>query len=227
VWLKTGFSDYGVCDWMRAFIAVHKLKTRRRCGLRRRDLILAGLFAALTAIGARLAILLPGITGVPFTLQVVFVFLAGALLGPFPGAVSQLTYLLLGVIGIPVFARGTAGLGVLLGPTGGYLIAYPLAAFLVGWLANLTFAKQNGRGRPWWLWSAVFLANLSGLLLIYSLGLAQFFHYSLSHGKVMNLQEAIALTVLPFWAFDLFKAGLAAWLTLRVKRIMPFVSEGI
>jgi biotin transport system substrate-specific component len=91
-------------------------------------------FAALTALGARLSVPLPG-TPVPFTLQPVAVLLAGLLLGPIFGAGSQFAYLALGAAGLPVFAAG-GGLAYLGGPTGGYLMAFPVAAAVAGWIAG-------------------------------------------------------------------------------------------
>ncbi|MDE2784962.1 MAG: biotin transporter BioY [Gemmatimonadota bacterium] len=97
--------------------------------------IAVALFALLTALGAHVAVPL-GITPVPMTLQTLFVLLAGALLGPVAGATSQLLYLGLGVAGVPVFAMGGAGPPWIFGPTGGYLMAFPLAAALVGWISG-------------------------------------------------------------------------------------------
>lgn len=97
--------------------------------------VAVALFALLTALGAHVAVPL-GITPVPMTLQTLFVLLAGALLGPVAGATSQLLYLCLGVAGVPVFAMGGAGLPWIFGPTGGYLMAFPLAAALVGWISG-------------------------------------------------------------------------------------------
>ena len=91
-------------------------------------------FAALTAMGAKLAVPLPG-TAVPFTLQVFAVLLSGIVLGPRLGASSQLLYLGAGVVGLPVFMAG-GGLVYLLGPTGGYLLAFPVAAAIAGWAAG-------------------------------------------------------------------------------------------
>jgi len=92
-------------------------------------------FAGLTALGAHIAVPL-GFTPVPMTLQTLFVLLAGLLLGPVAGAASQLLYLGLGLTGVPVFAIGGAGPLWLLGPTGGYLMAFPAAAALAGWIAG-------------------------------------------------------------------------------------------
>lgn len=93
------------------------------------------LFALLTALSAHVAVPL-GVTPVPMTLQTLVVLLSGALLGPVGGAASQLTYLGLGLAGVPVFAMGGAGLPWLFGATGGYLMAFPMAAMLTGWIAG-------------------------------------------------------------------------------------------
>ncbi|MDQ3557294.1 MAG: biotin transporter BioY, partial [Gemmatimonadota bacterium] len=95
-----------------------------------RRVVAVALAAAATTVAAKLAVPLPG-TPVPFTLQPLVVLLAGALLGARLGAASQTLYLLAGAAGLPIFAAG-GGVAYLFGPTGGYLLAYPAAAFLVG-----------------------------------------------------------------------------------------------
>ncbi len=90
-------------------------------------------FTLLTALGAYAEVRLPGLV-VPVTLQTLVVSLAGVLLGARLGAISQTMYLLAGALGAPVFAGGAAGIGHLMGPTGGYLLAFPLAAAVTGWL---------------------------------------------------------------------------------------------
>ena len=93
-------------------------------------------FSVLTAISAQVSI---PVKPVPFTLQTLIVLLAGAFLGAKNGAYSQVLYIFLGIIGLPVFAQtadGTMGIARIIGPTGGYLLAFPLAAFLVGYLAE-------------------------------------------------------------------------------------------
>ena len=99
---------------------------------------------ALTAAAAQISIPLP-FTPVPFTLQPMVVLLGGAALGSRLGMSSQVLYLLLGVAGLPVFAASPLlpqGFGRLLGPTGGYLLSYPLAAFAAGWLAERSFDRR-------------------------------------------------------------------------------------
>ena len=117
------------------------------------------LFAALTAVGAQIAI--PH-APVPFTLQTLFVLLSGALLGPWVGASSMLVYLAAGIAGAPVFSSLGFGLARLIGPTGGYLLAFPAAAFTVGYLAG---------PRPTLL--RYLAAMTAALLVIFSLGTVQ------------------------------------------------------
>ncbi len=93
-------------------------------------------FSILTAVSAQISI---PIKPVPFTLQTMIVLLAGAFLGAKNGAYSQLIYILLGAVGLPVFAQtadGTMGFARLVGPTGGYLLAFPIAAYIVGLLTQ-------------------------------------------------------------------------------------------
>ena len=96
-----------------------------------KGMVFAALFAALTAAVAWFEIPLP-FTPVPITLQTLVVLLSGAMLGSYYGALSMLLYIAVGALGLPVFAGGASGIGVLLGPTGGYLFSYPVAAFAIG-----------------------------------------------------------------------------------------------
>ena len=158
----------------------------------RRILAVAG-FAAATAVAAKLSVPLPG-TPVPFTLQPLVVLLAGALLGARFGAASQAMYLLAGAAGLPVFVAG-GGLAYLFGPTGGYLLAYPAAAFIVGAL--------SGAGRLRTLGSL-----LAGLAAIYAGGLAWL-------AAVGAFDAAVALGLRPFLLADLVKV-LQAYLIVRL-----------
>jgi len=106
-----------------------------------RELTAAGLFAALTAVAAVITIPMPF---VPFTLQVLVTLLSGAVLGARAGALSQAVYVLMGAIGLPVFAGRNGGVQALAGPTGGYLLGFILAAWVVGRL----FERSSTAG-PW------------------------------------------------------------------------------
>ncbi len=97
-----------------------------------RLMILAGVFAALTVLGAQIRVPLPF---VPFSLQTLFVLLAGSMLGPVYGAGSQVLYLLMGLAGLPVFTRG-GGLAYVFQPTFGYLLGFPVASLIAGALIH-------------------------------------------------------------------------------------------
>jgi biotin transport system substrate-specific component len=137
---------------------------------RTRFYVLASLFAALTAAGAFVKIPFPV---VPFTLQTFFVVLAGALLGPVYGSLSQLLYLIVGLIGVPVFANG-GGPGYIFQPTFGYLVSYPVAAGAVGFFLSkaekLTVLNT-------------LLAILAGMIIIYLFGVT---------GLYLNLNYIVA-----------------------------------
>ena len=123
-----------------------------------KKMVLAALFAALIAVGAYIKIPLP--LGVPISLQTFFVLLAVIILGRNWGTVSVIVYLLVGFIGFPVFAGGNSGLGILLGPTGGYLYAYVIIAFLVG-----SLSEKMQKKTPIGIFSITALGSLLILLI--------------------------------------------------------------
>src|SRR5256714_7672200 len=135
-----------------------------------RRVVAVVLGAALVAVAAQVSIPLPG-TPVPMTLQPMAVLLVGGLLGGPLGALSMILYLAMGAAGLPVFTPTVPLIGVarLLGPTGGYLLAYPFAAYAVG--ALLTPGRRPGVSLTPWVRAA--LAVLAGLVLIHLGGLAQ------------------------------------------------------
>jgi biotin transport system substrate-specific component len=150
-------------------------------------------FALATAAGARIEV--PH-HPVPYTLQTLAVLLAGAFLGARNGAFSQLLYLAIGILGAPVFAGGSFGIGVLFGPTGGYLLGFPVAAAAVGYLIH----KREGL-----IWS--FVSMTMGLLVVFVCGTiylyATFFH---------DVGAAISSGFLIFSLWDLMKLSAAAML---------------
>ena len=163
------------------------------------------LMAALTAVGAQIAIPLY-FTPVPFTLQVPMVVLSGLLLGARYGALSQVVYLLLGAVGLPVFAQFHGGLGTLLGPTGGYLLSYPFAAAAAGLAFGVVASGRRGRAI-----AGGTAFGLLGLVAIYALGALW-----LAVQSGLSAGEAIAAGVLPFVPFDVVKVVLAAVLAAAV-----------
>lgn len=134
---------------------IHALPARR---LGVQALWIAG-FAGLTAFGAQIEI--PH-QPVPYTLQTFFVLLSGAMLGRRNGAIAQVLYVALGLAGLPVFSSWGFGLARVLGPTGGYLLAFPVAAYAVGYLVR----EQRGYFR-------VLVSMFIGLCIVFSLGTLQ------------------------------------------------------
>jgi len=157
-------------------------------------------FVLATAFGAYVAVPLPG-TAVPLTLQPLFIILAGGVLGPWGGAAAMATYLAMGLSGAPVFSFGGTGLPWLLGPTGGYLVAAPAAAFLVGYLSR----GGVGIGRR-----AVALSV--GIGTLYLGGVSQLL---LLTGQ--DLGTVVAVGVFPFLLGDLIKVLLALLLLERLQ----------
>jgi biotin transport system substrate-specific component len=155
------------------------------------------LMAAVTAVAAQISVPL---FAVPFTLQVLAVILSGLLLGPRYGALSQAIYLLVGAVGVPVFAQFSGGLAVILGPTGGYLVSYPAAAAVAGLAARA--ARDASRRRAL---SYSFLWGCAGLAVTYAFGATW-----LSVVTDLPLAVAVAQGVLIFVPFDLIKVALAA-----------------
>lgn len=129
----------------------------------------AALFAALAGAGAYVSFPNPLSPGVPVTLQVLVVFLAGIYLGAAWGGASMALYLVAGAAGVPVFAGGSAGVGVLLSTTGGYLWSYPIAAAAVGLVVHggIELRDSTAVGLPRLLGSMVL-----GIGIVYAMGVA-------------------------------------------------------
>lgn len=163
------------------------------------------LAVGLTALAAQVTFPLP-FTAVPFVLTPLAVLLSGAALGSRAGAASQIVYLALGMAGAQVFAPSLTlppGLLRLAGPTGGYLMAYPLAAFVTGWLAERGGDRRYG---------TALLAMLAGLAVIYLGGV------SWNAWLLGSWSAAMATSVLPFLVPDVLKAAAAAWLLPAASR---------
>ncbi|GAB6158343.1 biotin transporter BioY [Desulfotomaculum varum] len=160
-----------------------------------RDISLAALFASLTSVGAFIKVPIPH---VPFTLQWLFVILSGLLLGSRLGLFSQLVYICIGLLGVPVFAYG-GGFSYVLQPTFGYLVGFAVAAWLIG-----RMAEKNPTATP----AKLFLYNFYGLAVVYGLGVSHLYliknfilhlHFPLSYaiwfGALVCLPGDIALCV--------------------------------
>lgn len=171
-----------------------------------KTLILCGLFAALTAIGAFIKIPLPPPL-VPFTLQFLFCALAGVLLGSKIGGLSQLIYVLVGLIGIPVFTEG-GGLHYIFKPTFGYLIGFIVGAYVIGKIMEClkTISFKN-----------LFIASLVGLLIIYALGVAYMYViYNFYIGNEMGIWAALWGGAIICAPGDLILCGVTAFLGTKL-----------
>ena len=174
--------------------------------LKARDILSVALFSALTAIGAFIHVPLP-FSLVPITLQTLFTYMAGALLGGYLGALSQLIYVLIGIAGLPIFAGGNASLSVLVGPTGGYLVGFIAGSFVIG---KMTEAKKNNS----LLW--LLTCMIVGTSIIYALGVIQLMNW-----MKIDLDKAVIVGVAPFVAGDVLKMSMAAYTAHRIRRMLP------
>ncbi len=157
----------------------------------------AVLFAAVTSATAPMTIVHPLVPNVPITLQTLWVLLAGVFLGPIWGPATFLLYLCAGVVGLPVFAGGSAGLGVLTGPTSGFLLSYPFAAAAIG-LAVHGF--DGLRGPKDVAVSRLVAGLVAGLAVVYVVG-ALGFAFAQHLGPV----AAVVAVVIPFLPVALVK----------------------
>jgi biotin transport system substrate-specific component len=158
---------------------------------------------ALTAAAAQISIHLP-FTPVPLTLQPMVVLVGAAALGARLGAASQVLYLLLGVAGAPVFAASPIlppGIGRLLGPTGGYLLAYPFAAFLTGYLAERGYDRR---------YSTSLVAMLAGLVTLFAGGVIWLAYFAGGAASPIGVTAALSTGLYPFVLPDLIKVSVAS-----------------
>ena len=163
------------------------------------------LMAVLMVVCAWIAVPAP----VPFTLQAFGVWFAFLFLGAKRGSVAVIVYLLLGFLGLPVFAGGMSGVGALLGTHGGYMIGWLLGG-LVMWLFEAVFGDR--------LWAKV-TAMLAGLLACYTAGTAWFVMVYTRETGHIGLWSALLLCVIPFVLPDLVKLVLALWLSRKLKKV--------
>ena len=168
----------------------------------------------LTIAAAQVSVQLP-FTAVPLTLQPTIVLLGGLALGSRLGSASQILYLAAGIAGLPVFAASgllPPGPLRLLGPTGGYLMAYPLAAFLTGYLAERGFDRK---------YATSVIAMLAGLLVIYTSGVTWLGLFApASEGAAPGITAAFFAGVYPFVVPDLIKLAIAAGFVPALWRLL-------
>ncbi|MEG1310539.1 MAG: biotin transporter BioY [Romboutsia sp.] len=166
-----------------------------------KEIIICGLFAAITSILSQISIPLP-FTTVPLTMQVFAVAISGIILGAKKGFISQTIYILMGAIGIPVFAEMTAGIGIVIGPTGGFILGFPLMSLIIGYFTE-KFKKNTYIG----------IGMLLGLIIDYIIGTIMFSFIT----KVTFIQ-GIIVCVVPFILADLIKLSLAIFLGISISK---------
>lgn len=169
-----------------------------------KDMVFIALFAVLIAICSWISI--PSV--IPFTMQTFGVFFALNFLGGKKGTLCVLIYLLMGIIGLPVFSNGTAGIGVIMGTTGGYMIGWIFSG-LVMWLFEILIGRK--------IWAQA-VSMLVGLLICYATGTVWFMVVYAHTADVVGVWVALCWCVFPFIIPDLLKLALILWFTQRLNK---------
>ena len=168
-----------------------------------KDLIICAIFASITAILSQISIPLP-FTTVPLTMQVFAVALTGVVLGSKKAFISQLIYVFIGAIGIPVFSQMSGGIAIITGPTGGFILGFPIMAATIGYFTE-KFKYPT----------YILVGMIIGLFLDYIVGTAMF-----SLVTKMAFNQAIKACVLPFIPIDIIKILLATYVGISaLKRV--------
>lgn len=166
-----------------------------------KELTMIGLCAALMAVFSQISIPLP--SGVPITLQPFAVVLISVLLEEKLGTLSILTFILIGAIGMPVFANFNSGFSAILGPTGGFLTGFLIMSFIIG-----AFSKSKNK-------KLIFIGAYLGLLANYVIGVLQ-----LSFVLNVNIPEALIIGCYPYILKDLILSAVAVVIALKIKPII-------
>lgn len=167
--------------------------------MKTRDLVVCSLFASMTAVLSQISIPLPN--GIPLTLQLFAVFLCGVILGAKKGFISTLVYVALGAIGLPVFAGFTGGFQYIVGYSGGFIISFPLVAFIIGFVSEKTDNMV-----------LILLSTILGLIVSYTIGTLVF-----SLVTNTSISASLAACVIPFIFTDLLKCFVATVIGLKLK----------
>ena len=178
------------------------------------DLALVAVFAGVIS-AATLAPAIPvGAVGVPITLQTLAVALTAMILGPWRGFAATALYVIVGLAGLPVFAGGASGIGVLAKPSAGYLLAFPLAALLIGFLARAIVSRnQKSTGVRWAL---LFLAGLAGsFAFVHPMGIA-----GIAINAGIPVDQAFLADIV-YWPGDVIKDIAASGVAVAVHRAFP------
>lgn len=181
---------------------------RNLIDIRNRDIVYISLFAAIVIVLGLIPAIPLSFIPVPITARSLGLMLAGSLLGAKRGAWAMVLFLVLVAIGIPQ-ASGGSGLGVFLGPRGGFLFAFPIAAWVIGWLTERFWQRLN-------VWRALLFNLIGGIGVLYAIGVPW-----LALGAGWN----VALTSIAFLPGDVIKAVIAALTAVTIKRTYPLIRK--
>lgn len=184
--------------------------------MKTKELTLCAMMTAILCISAVITIPLP-FTPIPITLQVMVVSMCGVLLGKKNGVITIIIYLLLGMVGLPVFSGMQSGPSVIVGPTGGFMIGFIGAVFFTGFLCEKIILNTDSHNK---VIAKTAMAMLIGLFIIYFIGTIQFM-VVMKTGVIPALTQA----VLPFIPMDLFKIALGIILIGFLKRNVSTLSQ--
>ncbi|MCK9445123.1 MAG: biotin transporter BioY [Tissierellaceae bacterium] len=180
-----------------------------------KEMTYVSLFAGLTAVGAFISIPLGE---VPITLQTLFVLLSGLILGPKLGFLSQLVYLGLGLVGMPIFTGFTGGPQAILKPSFGFILGFIVAAFIVGKISH-----SGGKNKPTGIW----VSTVVGSLIIYLLGLP-YMYYILNTvmARGMSFYAVVKMGCLLFLPGDILKLIIASIIAIKLRVNIPTSVRG-
>ncbi|WP_181347947.1 biotin transporter BioY [Thalassobacillus sp. CUG 92003] len=177
-----------------------------------RTMVYASLFAAIIGALGLLPPIVTPFTPVPITAQTLGVMLAGSILGAKRGGLSVLVLVMLVTFGVPLLSGGRGGIGVLFGPSGGYIMAWPIAAFMIGFLVERLWKKLN-------IWLYMAINVVGGILLVYAFGVT---YLSLITETPWTKAAWAALVFIPG---DLVKVVAASFLARQLNRVSPIISK--
>lgn len=177
-----------------------------------KDIVLIALFAAIVAtLGVFPPITIP-VVSVPITAQSLGVMLAGGILGAKRGALALLLFIVLVAIGLPLLSGGRGGLGVFIGPSGGFLVGWIVAAYATGWMVERCWAKLN--------YISAFLAcTIGGIILLYAIGIPW-----VAYAAKISIIAAFTGSM-PFVPGDLIKAVIASGVIVTVAKSYPIIKK--
>lgn len=191
-------------------------------GLAVGDIVQAGLLIALLAVSAQVTVT---VGPVPFTLQTLVVVLAALVFKPKQAALALIGYVLLGALGLPVFSAMRGGLGMIAGPTGGYIYGFILSAFLGSLVRRAVCPPAKRAEGAVRAVAADALAGIVAVAVCYAIGTAHFMAIGAAGGSSVDLAYVLGVCVVPFIVPDALKTVAAILVAAALRRALPTVRE--